>query len=242
MRRPRPRASEMSSAPRRSGLFPFCFLAAAVLILTAGVCHAASRDALLEVVTTCIDPRTPGYCDTCMFPRLESPCALDRDCGKTTEIWGETGEFVVLRDRKMCGCETVFVHGLAVPRTRVEGVEDPRRPDGIWGFAWDVAKKRIPEENDIALAVNPPGKRSQDQLHIHIVRLRGDARKDFDAARSAHIEALDEVWKAAGLKAREVNLKEYGIIVVRNNAGGFMVMVDKNNTEKKYTIWNCGRH
>ena len=217
----------------------FCLLLLTVLILPSCVSKTASRDALWNTISTCIDMHAPGYCDICQFPRVESACASGRDCGNTTEIWEETEEFFAMRDRKMCGCGADFLHGLIVPLSRVTGVEDPKRPDNIWGFAWTVAKKRIVKEDDIALAVNPPGIRSQDQLHIHIVRLRDNARKDFDDKRSERIEALDNVWKASARRALQAGLKEYGIIVVRHSEGGFLLVVDEKNTEKAYTLWNC---
>ena len=226
-------------ARSQTGSLYFCLLLLTVLILPSCVSKTAFRDALWNTISTCIDMHDPGYCDICRFPRVESPCASGRDCSNTTEIWEETGELVAMRDRKMCGCEADFVHGLALPLSRVTGVEDPKRPDTIWDFAWAVAKKRIAKEEDIALAVNPPGNRSQDQLHIHIVRLRHNARKDFDIKKSVRIETLDDVWKAAARKALQVDLKDYGIIVVRHSEGGFLVMVDKDSTEKAYTLWNC---
>lgn len=103
-------------------------------------------------------------------------------------------EYVAIRHLKMCGCAAGFVHGLALPRFTVTGGEDPRRPDGIWRFAWDVAREHIPQEDKIALAVNLPELRTEDQLHLHLVWLLPDARPRVDALRPIKVERLEEVW------------------------------------------------
>ena len=41
----------------------------------------------------------------------------------------------------MCGCSKDFIHGLAMPRSEVTGIEDIRRREEIWQFAWDTSKK-----------------------------------------------------------------------------------------------------
>jgi len=78
-------------------------------------------------------------------------------------------------------------------RALVSGVEDPKRPTGIWPFAWAVARQRIPEEMEIGLAINPTQLRSQDYLHIHLVRPRQDARKKLASRNPLRVERLEEV-------------------------------------------------
>ena len=216
---------------------PYALLAA--VFLSESAVAAESRNALLTIVSSCLDIRAPDYCKHCPAPRTESPCARDLDCQATTEVWEETAAYVVIRDKKMCGCATGFVHGLVVPRTRFRGVEDPRRPDDIWGLAWAMARKRIADEDAIALVVNPPGSRSQDQLHIHIVRLRNDARGRFDGAKSGRVQNLDEVWGAAARQAKGAKLQDYGVLVTRHRDSGFLVLVDERSPEKRYTLWEC---
>jgi CDP-diacylglycerol pyrophosphatase len=215
-----------------------CLLLASVF-LSESAAAAESRDALLTIVSTCLDIHAPDYCKRCPAPRIESPCARDLDCKSTTEVWEETAAYVVIRDRKMCGCAPGFVHGLVIPRARIRGVEDPRRPDDIWGIAWTVARKRIADEDAIALVANPPGARSQDQLHVHLVRLRSDARGRFDGARSGRVWSLDEVWSAAAKKANAAKLQDYGVLVARHRDGGFLVLVGERSPEKLYTQWEC---
>ncbi len=122
---------------------------------------AESRNTLLLIVNSCLDIHSPEYCQHCPAPRLESPCAQNRGCSETTDIWEETDDYVAIRDRKMCGCSSDFVHGLLIPRARITGIEDPRRPDNIWEMAWAIARKRITEQDTIALVVNPPGSRTR---------------------------------------------------------------------------------
>ena len=206
---------------------------------SASVGATESRDALLTIVSSCLDIHAPDYCQLCPAPRLESLCAQNRDCNGTTEVWEETADYVVIRDRKMCGCNSSFVHGLLIPRARITGIEDPRRPDDIWGIAWAIAQKRIADEDTIALVVNPPGSRSQDQLHIHIVRLRSDARRHFDDVRGRRLWNLSTVWNAAAKEAMAANLRDYGVLVTRELGGGFFVLVDERNLEKLFTQWEC---
>lgn len=215
-----------------------CLLLAAPFLSELAVA-GESRDALLTIVSSCLDIHAPDYCNLCPAPRLESPCAQGRGCKDTTEIWEEPADYVVIRDIKMCGCSPGFVHGLVIPRARITGIEDPRRPDNIWSLAWAAARKRIAEEDAIALVVNPPGSRTQDQLHVHIVRMRSDARGLFDGARSVRVRNLDEVWSAATKKASAAKLKDYGVLVARHPEAGFLVLVDEKSPEKLYTQGEC---
>jgi CDP-diacylglycerol pyrophosphatase len=211
---------------------------AGVLVATPLVAEGA-RDALWEIVSACMDPSVADYCRQCRWPRIEAACTQDIKCKDTSEVWAETRDYVVIRDIKMCGCPQGFVHGLAIPRARVTGIEDPHRPDGIWRFAWDAAQKRIGDEFAVALVVNPPRLRSQDQLHVHILRLKNDARQRFAGLPASRIEDLDGVWRAASQSAAEMNLHDYGVLVVRDLDGGFMVRVEKDSPELLYTDWTC---
>ena len=200
---------------------------------------AGSREVLWEIVTSCLDPGAGDYCATCRSPRTETPCAAGKPCQETTEVWAETADYVAVRDRKMCGCPEDFVHGLAIPRSRVTGVEDPRRPDGIWEFAWATARKRIGDDCAAALAVNPAATRAQDQLHVHIVRLRKDARRRFAKAYGTRVQKLSEVWRAAAARAAAAGLADYGILVASDPEGGFVVLVDRVSPEKSFSIERC---
>ncbi len=200
---------------------------------------AGSRDVLWEIVTSCLDPGVAGYCANCRWPRTETSCAAGLSCKQNTEVWAESEAFVILRDRKMCGCPDTFVHGLVVPRARVAGVEDPRRPVGIWGYAWAEAMKRIADRPNAALVVNPAGKRGQDQLHVHILRLRPDARQRFAKLPSARISVLEEVWGAAARSAAQAGLADYGILVASHPQGGFVVLVDPDSPENDYGVERC---
>src|SRR5262245_55323697 len=156
----------------------------------------SSRTILWRIVSQCLDPSVAGYCATCPSP-IGGACSADTICTRTTEVWAETPTFVAIRDIKMCGCPEGFVHGLALPRARVFGIEDERRPSGIWPFAWAAATSRIAEPTSIALVVNPPDERTQDQLHVHLVRLAPDARRRLAARSPGRTAALDPVWHGA---------------------------------------------
>jgi len=225
----------------RSGVRP---LLVAVLILV-GACDAVparasgSRDVLWNILNSCVNPDTSNDSSACRSPRVDTPGAAGKSCRETTEVWAESKAYVALRDRKMCDCPDDFVHGIVLPRSRVTGVEDPRRPDGIWSFAWAVACSKIGTDSSIALAVNPAGMRDQDQLHVHIVRLQKDARLRFRAEQVRQVTNLDEVWGAASGVAATAGIADYGILVTRNPGGGFTVLVDKGSIEKSYGTARC---
>ncbi len=200
---------------------------------------ADPRNALWEIVTTCLDSTITDYCLRCRWPKIEATCPYNRECKNTTELWAESEDYVIIRDRKMCGCPEGFVHGLAIPRTRVTGVEDPNLPDGIWRFAWAAAQKTISDEAAIALVVNPARLRSQDQLHVHILRLGKDARQRLDGLPASRLRDLDEVWRTAKKGALDANLNDYGVLVAGHPDGGFMVRVEKGSPEWLYTEGNC---
>lgn len=212
-----------------------------ITTLTASGCATGNRDRdiLWNIVTNCLDPAVPGYDKLCRWPVETSAAA----CRKTTDVWNMNSEFVILRDVKMCNCpaDKTFVHGLAIPRARVTGSEDPNRPDGIWQYAWDNAVARIGNEGDIALVVNPPGieNRGQDQLHVHLVRLNDAGRRIVAAAGASGVQSLADVWRKADQLAAEKGLKYYGALVARNRAGGFVVHVDDRNREYDYTVARC---
>lgn len=205
--------------------------------LSAGA--AGDRTVLWNIVTNCLDASGADYCTACRWPRVESTCSHGGACKGTTEVWAESPDFVVLRDSKMCGCPEGFVHGLAIPRARVTGVEDPRRPDGIWAFAWEAARRRMGDDPTIALAVNPMAQRGQDQLHVHLLRLRGDAGRLITQRAKDRVQTPDQIWKVAARRAAAEGLPDYGVLVVAHREGGFMVLVEKDSTEKRYTDWRC---
>ena len=210
-------------------------------VVLAGTADAAgSRDILWNIIGNCLNPGVADYCTTCRSPRSDSLCGAGKRCQDTTEVWAESDAFVALRDRKMCDCPAEgFVHGLVLPLARVTGVEDPRRPDGIWSFAWGVACDRVGDDSSTALVVNPAGMRDQDQLHVHIIRLQKDARKGFAAGQVTCVQKLAEVWSAASRVAAVAGFADYGVLVARRPEGGFTVLVDPISPEKKYGIALC---
>lgn len=215
------------------------FFAGAVAAQSAG--DGGSRDKLWRIVSACLGPVDAGYCQRCESPRVDSACANKHRCEDTTEVWGETGEFVAIRNIKMCSCPAGFMHGLALPRARNRGVEEAPLPQGIWDFAWAVARGKIPDDSTIALVVNSARRRTQDQLHVHLVRLREDARQNF-TGRSASVLRLDEVARAVSqLAALEPPLKDYNVLVASDLKGGFEVLVEisDKSLERAYTHRAC---
>jgi CDP-diacylglycerol pyrophosphatase len=199
---------------------------------------AASRDALWRIVSRCVEPASPDYCSRCPSP-VAGRCG-EHPCSRTTDVWAKTADYVAIRDLKMCGCPAGFVHGLALPRIRITGVDDPRRPAGIWPFAWETARSHILRESEIALAVNPADLRSQDQLHVHLVRLAPGARGRLAGHTAARALALEDVWSAAASGASAAGLADYGVLVTRDGDGpGYLVTVIAGSPEYAFTLSTC---
>lgn len=193
------------------------------------------RDFLLGVVNQCIQTNASNYCSACKLPRSDSMCDGHNACTKSLEVWRQTEEFVAFRDIKMCSCPSDFVHGLVLPIKPITGVEDPNRPDDIWVLAWEVGISKI-DPNQLALIVNPKNHRSQDQLHVHLVRLKSDARS---ALYGTSVINLDSVWQTAQHMADGKGLKDYGVLVTVNPQGGYLVVIDEDSPEYKYSLATC---
>lgn len=125
-----------------------------------------------------------------------------------------------------------------MPRETVTGVEDPLRPEEIWPFAWSVGVERI-EESSLALVVNPKSQRTQNQLHVHILRLNQDARQKFTEYDFAIVNDLNQVWKGAERVAIASGLSDYGVLVSSYSDNQFIVIVSKNSPEALFTKWQC---
>ncbi len=215
----------------------------AILFMAGGALAAGSRDILLEIVSNCVAlpdaaPSHAAYCSRCRWPRKDAGCGPDPACRQSTDVWALGEDYVALRDIKMCGCPAGFVHGLALPRNTVRGVEDPSRPDGIWEFAWAAAVGRI-DADSAALAVNPARRRSQDQLHVHLVRLKPDARPRLAGSIAGRVANLNDVWGVAASGAALRGLDDYGVLVVRDADGRFAVAVTPDSPEAAFTESVC---
>jgi CDP-diacylglycerol pyrophosphatase len=172
-----------------------------------------------------------------MLPRRDANCGVS-ECKKTNEVWALNTQYAALRDIKMCGCPAEFIHGLAMPREVITGVEDLNRQEGIWQFAWDVATERI-ELDSIALVVNPKSQRTQNQLHIHLVRLDKNARTHLSQYLPVQVNNLESIWATAANAARAKGLDDYGVLVAQSSSSGYMVVVTANSPEAAFTIWKC---
>lgn len=208
--------------------------------------------ALWELVSTCVDqPTAEAPAPACSCPAFERSCCGDRDAPTASVLWGESPDFVAIRDLKTCGCPADFVAGLTLPRTRVTGIEDPRRPEAIWPFAWKIARTRISEELEIGLVINPRDARSQNQMHVHLLRLRPGIRAQLDAAAPgrddpalgggfvAHLPDLDGVFAVALALAGESAIADRGILVARARDGGFVIVVTTRTSPQAFTVNRC---
>ena len=219
---------------------PFFLAVLGALLLSLGKPgHAVERsDILLDIVSHCVNPTVPNYCSSCRAPRNDVLCGPELECKKNTEVWALSDKYTVMRDIKMCGCPAPFVHGLALPTTPVTGVEDPLRPEGIWAFAWNAGIRRIAPEH-LVLVVNPRLHRSQNQLHVHIVRFAPESRDKLEKENPSYVRNLDAVWATAAQAAAAKGLEDYGVLVKQAPAGGFWIAVTPYSPEGAFTQWRC---
>jgi len=213
-------------------------------------CAAPSRvdptggGALWAIVSSCVDRESHAYCDCSAFALS---CCSQRSTPDADVVWAKTKQFVAIRDMKMCGCPAGFVAGLALPRARVTGIEDPRRPEGIWPFAWEVARTRIPDERQIGLAINPQDARTENQLHVHLLRLRPEARAWLDSSDTPGppgtimltLPTLDAVFAAVEARVGAARMGETGVFVARGRSGGWTIVITARTSPQAFTINRC---
>lgn len=209
-----------------------------VLISKSYAIDMAPSDVLLNVATRCVNSKVKNYCGVCISPRMDAYCNGANVCNKTIDVWFENVQFVAIREAKMCGCPKGFTHGLAMPRVPITGVEDPKRQEEIWAFAWKAAIDQI-KTGSIALAVNPKTHRSQNQLHIHLARLDENAAAKFSQYSHAYVNDLTNVWGVADRIASKSALEVYGVLVTQSAPGQYMILVTPESPEDEFLIWNC---
>ena len=221
-------------------LLKFLFLLTAAIGISsqAIASNIARSDILLHIVSQCVDPSAINYCANCMLPRADARCNNISECKQTNEVWRLSTRYAAIRDIKMCGCPSDFIHGLAMPREVVTGVEDPNREEGIWQFAWNVGIERI-EAESLTLVVNPPSQRTQNQLHVHILRLDQNARSRFEQYTPLYVDNLQSVWLLADHAAKKKGLIDYGVLVAKALNGKYLVLVSPDSPEAAFTIWKC---
>lgn len=198
----------------------------------------APSDTLLHIVQQCVDTSSQSYCTQCRLPQKSAGCLEAPACRATVEIWAEDEQFVAMRDIKMCGCPDDFVHGLVLPKATITGVEDPSRPDSIWSFSWRVAISRMAAE-DIALVVNPRLRRSQNQLHVHLVRLKPETRSLMASNLVGQTSELSSVWGIAQRAADERQMNDFGVLVFQIAKNNFGVVISNDSPEGLYTRAVC---
>jgi CDP-diacylglycerol pyrophosphatase len=232
-------------------------LAALLLWSMAGLGQAQNRrDILWDIVSNCLGKEATAQCRAPRKPPLESQVFPSREeatryCRGGTDVWAQAeGRYVAFRDIKMCACpdNRNFVHGLAIPFARVPGVEAANRPEGIFKFAWEVGLQRLGgRAGELALAVNPRGLRSQDQLHVHIVRVRPDYMKQIaehprQILRTVRLKNLDKVWREAPLPADQVYwFRDFGVLITSDGTDGWILRLTSPaiSPEDEYTVWEC---
>ncbi|HXX54043.1 MAG TPA: hypothetical protein VEI28_05675, partial [Thermodesulfovibrionales bacterium] len=81
--------------------------------------------------------------------------------------------------------------------------------------------------------------RTQDQLHVHIVRLNDAGHGLIRSRDVSSLRNLANVWNKVDELAKEKGFDHYGVLVARSPAGGFIVFVSNGNLEHDYSISKC---
>lgn len=229
------------------GIGVFALLAARTADAATSVGSTApDPDALWQIVSTCIGTQNANYCSCPIFNRS---CCGDSATADADVVLATTSEFAAIRDMKTCGCPDDFVAALAIPRSRVTGIEDPARPEGIWAFAWDVGRSRIKNDDEIALVINPRSMRTQNQFHIHILRIRPDARTrlgQLDIGTSGQrivvvpLANLGQVFAAVVSALGTDQIGDRGILVMRTPGDGtFQAVITDHFSPELFAISRC---
>ena len=218
--------------------FAFAYLYIHLLVYSEATLASKKSDILLEIVQNCLNVKTTNYCQLCRAPQLSANCSGTSSCSSSIEVWAENYDFVAIRDIKMCGCPSDFVHGLVLPKSVVTGIEDDLRSDEIWQFAWNVAEQRIPIQ-EIALVVNSKSKRSQNQLHVHLVRLKPGWNPKLESSWMGTTENLSQIWSLASQVANAQQMTEYGVLVAKSPQGGYRLALTSDSPEWEFTQAIC---
>jgi CDP-diacylglycerol pyrophosphatase len=169
-------------------------LMAAVLLLGAASAHAETGDRhrLWAIVRTCASAyRLMGVAFPCL--KVEIP-ENNLDLGWAVLRPLKSDDLILSPTRETPGVEDPFLQSDAAPN--------------YFAAAWGArsflrtADGDPPPRDQVVLAVNTRGARSQDQLHIHIGCLRPDARSFLDAA--ALRMPLDQWTRVGPLVPRQV--------------------------------------
>ena len=153
---------------------------------------------------------------------------------------------------------------LLIPTTRTTGIEDPALLDpatpNYFAHAWQartyvdkLAGHPLPRDA-IALAINPPGNRSQNQLHIHIDCLSSEARETL-----RHLQ-IGPTWQplpdpiqgqrytairldgptltqnpfhllAEGIEGARADMAAYTLVLIGTEAPGFILLAGRIGQE-----------
>jgi CDP-diacylglycerol pyrophosphatase len=207
---------------------------------------ARDPDALWHIVSSCFENHRGGYCACPSFARS---CCNDPRTPDADVVLASTPDFVAIRDMKACGCPASFFAALAMPRSQVTGIEDPRRPEGIWPFAWSLAHARIEDQDEIALVINPETARTQNQMHVHLSRLKPGERERLDAlgdGRSADglllmtLRDLSGVFAAVAAALGTDEIGDRGVLVMHARDGdGFRALITERFSPEVFTVTSC---
>jgi len=207
-------------------------------------------DALWNLISLCVNAPVSKYCEC---PAMIKTCCGDPDTPDASVVWSLNDDYLVIRDLRQCGCQKGFITAITMPRMKVTGIEDTKRPEGIWRFSWDAAARVIPESSEIGLTINPQGRRSQNQMHIHIQRIKSETRKWFDdpALRKDAIgkynlifidlDDLGGVFKAVGEKVGSSRMKDTGILAVKSRNAGYQAMITFDKSPEAFVEKFCDK-
>jgi CDP-diacylglycerol pyrophosphatase len=99
--------------------------------------------------------------------------------------------------------------------------------------------------------INPIQTRSQNQMHVHILRLKPSVRAELDAAKAGgtmaeppgtiilHLANLDAVFANTLARVGAARMGDHGILVARARGGGFLTAITNRRSPQPLIVYGC---
>src|SRR5262249_21262745 len=106
----------------------------------------------------------------------------------------------------------------------------------------------MPDEGQRGLAINPQDARTENQLHVHLLRLRPEARAWLDSSDTPGpagtimltLPTLDAVFAAVEARVGAARMGETGVFVARGRSGGWAIGITARTSPPAFAT-NPGR-
>ena len=94
--------------------------------------------------------------------------------------------------------------------------------------------------------LNPPDARTQNQMHVHLLRLRAEVRPWLDGDAPAPpgvqvipVQDLDAVFAAVQARVGADHMRDTGVLVARGRRGGWRAVLTDRTSPQAFTLNRC---